>query len=113
MVNFEQKKHSAEEYFQLISDLTPQELKVARSLYKAPLFLLEDAWEPWRDKVRHKNSVDEFDLSMILSRISAFGLIEPVLARVDGDDLIHFSRGEANHKATQSFEKLMKILELE
>jgi hypothetical protein len=40
-------------------------------------------------------------------------LIEPVLARVDGDDLIHFSRGEASHKTTQSFEKLIKFLELE
>jgi hypothetical protein len=113
IVDFEQKKYSAEEYFHLISDLTPQELKVARSLYEASRSLLEDAWESWRDKVCRENGVDEADLSMILSRISAFGLIEPVLARVDGDDLVHFSLGEASHKATQSFEKLMKFLELE
>ena len=113
MVDFEQKKYSAEEYLHLISDLIPQELKLACPLHKASHSLLEDAWGSWRDKVCRKNSVDEFDLSMILCRISAFGLIEPVLARVDGGDLIHFSRGEASYKATQSFEKLMKFLELE
>jgi hypothetical protein len=73
IVDFEQKKYSAEEYFHLISDLTPQELKVARSLCKASLALLKDAWGSWRDKVYRKNSVDEFDLSMILSKISLLG----------------------------------------
>lgn len=36
IVDFEQKKYSAEEYLHLMSGLTPQELRVARSLYEAP-----------------------------------------------------------------------------
>jgi hypothetical protein len=114
IIDFEQKEYSTEEYLYLISDLTPQEIKVARSLYKAPSPLLGDDWESWKNKLCHEHRLDEADLSMILNKISSFGLIEPVLARVDGDYLVHFvSPSEASYKAAPSFEKLMKFLELE
>ena len=87
---------------------------MARSLYKALRPLLEDDWESWENKSCHENRVDEADLSMIISKISSFGLIEPVLATIDGDYLVHFgSPSEASYKATPSFEKLMKFLDLE
>jgi hypothetical protein len=34
------------------------------------------------------NNIDEADLSMVLSRISSSNLIEAVLARVDGDEVV-------------------------
>jgi hypothetical protein len=118
IVDFEQKKYSAEEYLYLISDLTLQELRVARSLYEAPRSTLrEEAWESWRNKVCYETGVDEADLSMILSRISSFGLIEPVLTWENDEGALFVNivnPGDTGYyRTTPSFEKLMKFLELE
>ena len=117
IADFEQGRYSAEEYLYLISDLTLKELRVARSLYEAPRSMLSDeAWELWRNKACRETGMDEADLSMILSRISSFGLIEPVVV---GNDENGFwvnigDPGDAGiYRVTPSFEKLMEFLEPE
>ncbi len=117
IVDFEQGRYSVEEYLYLISDLTLKELRVARSLYEAPRSMLSDeVWESWRNKMCRETGIDEADLSMILSRISSFGLIEPVVVGID-ESGFWVNAGEPGdpgyYRVTPSFEKLMKFLELE
>lgn len=117
IVDFEQGRYSAEEYLYLISDLTLKELRVARSLYEAPRSMLrEEAWESWRNEACREAGIDEADLSMILSRVSSFGLIEPVVVGLDesGFWVNAGDPGDAGYyRVTPSFEKLMEFLELE
>ncbi|MCA1716072.1 MAG: hypothetical protein LC781_04145, partial [Actinobacteria bacterium] len=118
IVDFEQGRYSAEEYLYLISDLTLKELRVARSLYKAPRSMLrEEAWQSWRNKVCCETVIDKADLSMILSRISSFGLIESVVAGIDEENGFWVNVGDPGdagfYRVTPSFEKLMKFSELE
>ncbi len=64
-----------------------------------------------------ETGIDEADLSMILSRISSFGLVEPVVVGLDEESGLWVNAGDPGdagyYRITPSFEKLMKFLELE
>ncbi len=114
IVDFEQGRNSAEEYLYLISDLTLKELKVARLLYETRPESEVDYWEEWKKEVCRDLNIDREDLSMILARIEASGLIERVIGTRGSKRYIGSSNpGMGYYKVTPAFEKLMKFLELE
>lgn len=76
--------HSPEEYLDLIADLTPLELRVARALYAGwpregcesrGTNDVQEAWRGWQDRVRAEVSIDGADLQLILGRLHSSGLI--------------------------------------
>ncbi len=79
IVDLEQGRYSAEEYLYLISDLTIKELRVARLLYATRPESEVDHWEEWKKEVCSDLNIDRDNLSMILARIEASGLIEQVI----------------------------------
>jgi len=83
VIDFEQKKYSAEEYLHLIADLTLNELKVARVLYEVQCGQEYkewnwDIWSPQREEISEKCSIDVNELSLFLNRIASTGLIDKV-----------------------------------
>lgn len=69
---------SSEEYLSLISDLTPKELMVALTLYKARTEIRDEPWRAWKDEACAALQIDESDLSITLGRVAFSGLIELV-----------------------------------
>ena len=63
IVDFEQGRYSAEEYLYLISDLTLEELRVARLLYETRLRSEKGYWEEWKNEVCGDLNIDRDDLS--------------------------------------------------
>lgn len=56
-------------------------------MFEAPRSMLRDeAWKSWRNKACREVSIDEADLSMVLSTISSFGLIESVVVGIDEEN---------------------------
>jgi hypothetical protein len=118
VINSNQEKHLteelAEEYLYLVSDLTPQELRVARTLYNHQKRqessidedrILED-WGLQRDKLSREHSIDRSDLSLILNRLAATGVADTVLINVPGTV-------QPVYQVSATFNKLMKFLESE
>jgi hypothetical protein len=113
----EREGHSPEEYLELIVDLTPQELMVARALYRDwPRRVgdnegrgdAEEGWKRWQDRVRAEVGLDGTDLQLILGRLRSSGLATEALGTVRStpqpDDL-------PEYWVAPSFEKLMRFLE--
>lgn len=116
-MNHEVSKYSPEEYLNLISDLTVRELIVARSLYETrPDVNLEGEWNRWEEKVNTDCGIDKPDLYMTLSRLSSTGLLQRVLAVVDGGGATRVNVYDEDKSdyyiVTQMFDKLMKFLQL-
>jgi hypothetical protein len=126
-VSFRQENRTAaEEYLYLISDLTPQELIVALSVYNEhpPLDLEPEAmsvvWESWARELSIEVGIDIADLRFALARTVSVGLLDRVQAfeSVGGDLNIvtvqDDDEGAAQlgyYRVTPAFEKLMKFLE--
>ena len=73
-----------------------------------------DYWEEWKKEICRDLNIDREDLSMILARIEASGLIERVIGTRDSKRYIgSINPGMGYYKVTLAFEKLMKFLELE
>jgi hypothetical protein len=117
-IRFKREGHSPEEYLDLIADLTPRELSVARALYRdwpgeeyenREHAVGQEAWNGWQDKVRAEVGIDEADLQLILGRLRSSGLI------TEGGAL--FPRGAGprddlpQHWVSPPFKKLMRFLQ--
>jgi hypothetical protein len=72
-----ESKYSPEEYLNLISDLTPQELMVLRSAYRQRPGPGMD-FRMWCHSAARQAGFDRRDLFMTLSRLEAHGLIQVV-----------------------------------
>lgn len=117
VMDHEVGEYSPEEYLNLLSDLTVRELRVARSLYEArPDVNLEGEWNRWEEKINTECGIDKPDLHMTLTRLSSTGLLQRVIARVDGSGatLINvYEEDESDYyRVTQMFDKLMQFLQL-
>lgn len=114
IVDFEQKRYSAEEYLYLISDLTFKELRVARLLYETRPGSQKGYWEEWKNEVCGDLNIDRDDLSMVLARIEASGLKERVIGTKGSKRYIGSTNpGMGYYKVTPAFKKLMNFVELE
>jgi hypothetical protein len=110
--------HSPEEYLDLIADLTPRELYVARMLYtdwagegyvNREHIEVEEAWRGWRAKVRAEVGIDGADLQLILGRLRSAGLITESIADfpIGGGPPASLPL----YWVSSPFEKLMRFLE--
>jgi DNA-binding MarR family transcriptional regulator len=101
-------------YLGLIASLTPKELMVALSLYKAQPETRDELWKTWKDQASAELQIDESDLSITLSRVASSGLIELVTAVRDERGRMWMSMpesGEAGwYRVAPAFEKLMRFL---
>jgi hypothetical protein len=110
--------HSPEEYLDLIANLTPRELAVARALYRdwpregyenRETKGIQEAWRAWLERVSAEVGIDEADLQLILGRLQSSGLIT--------EDGGLFPRGGGpideppQYWVSIAFEKLMQFLE--
>jgi len=98
----------------LIADLTPLELRVARSFYESGREFLQDAaWAAWKEQTCKRLNIDRATLSMNLSRIASTGLIEPVISGTDELDWTYQGEPEdpSHYRVTPAFERLMRFLE--
>jgi hypothetical protein len=105
--------YSPEEYLGLISDLTPKELMVTLTLYKARPEKRDKPWRSWKDEACAALQIDESNLSITLSRVAPSGLIELVTLRRDESGIWGFTGepGEAGfYRVAPAFEKLMRFL---
>lgn len=81
----EQGNYSPEEYVNIVASLTVKELEVARTIYElqriGPLPLKYDAekkaeiWKACEQSIIGKHSIDGDDLTLMLNRITATGLL--------------------------------------
>jgi len=112
--------HSPEEYLDLIADLTPRELRVARMLYtdwpgegdeNRELDKADEAWRDWQDKVRAEVGIDGADLQLILGRLRSSGLATESVMDLPfgGGSLVALPP----YWVSRPFEKLMRFLERE
>jgi len=119
-VRQKQGSYFPEEYLHLIADLTPLELRTARSFYESDLykggrkFPQEEAWTAWKEQTCKRLNIDRATLSMNMSRIAATGLIEPVNIGSDesGSWAYEGEPGDPSlYRVAPAFEKLMRFLE--
>jgi hypothetical protein len=102
-VESEDSNYSPEEYLYLISDLTVQELRIARTVYKdRPVSTLE-AWQAWEEEMCESTAIDEASLHMALRRLTSLGLLLEIHA---------FDGTVSYFRPTTSFDRLMEFLQL-
>jgi hypothetical protein len=116
LVDYGHGEYSPEEYLYLISDLTVQELGVARLLYEDRPQIEADSWNAWEEKACQIFGIDKEDLYMTLDRLSASGLLTPIDATDEGDFVRFYTRHEGGGvfwAVSAAFEKLVRFLELD
>jgi hypothetical protein len=115
----EREGHSPEEYLNLIADLTPLELRVARALYtdwtreewyeSRGTKEIQEAWRGWQERMRAEVNIDGADFQLILGRLHSSGLI------TEEGALFPRSAGPIDEPpqywVSLGFEKLMRFLE--
>ena len=129
--NSEQGEYSPEEYLSIVATLTVKELAVARTMYRLQknqnyrLWEYGNKWRPWlshRSEILRELALDSDDLTLILDRIAATGLIELVLINFPKSPGQSYWRGPTSDKpkspgrsywVAPTFDKLMKYLRLE
>ncbi len=77
----EQDSHSPEDYLYLISDLTIQELRVARLIYEQRPDTDDESWNAWEAEACATLDTDKADLHLALARLSSAGLLQRVTSR--------------------------------
>jgi hypothetical protein len=109
--------YSAEEYLYLISDLTIQEVRLARLLYESRPPNEEGAWKDWQEDACNRIGIDTRDLQLTLGRLYSSGLLQHIMAGSDEDG--NYTQLPENadeigyYVVTPAFEKLIDFLELE
>lgn len=111
-----EEKYSPEEYLYLISDLTVQELRVARSIYDGRPDTRSEPWSKWIDKVCTQIGIDTTDLQLSLERIASTGLLQKATTHTDDEGRLYVSvqaYGEgSSFLVTTAFDRLMEFLQL-
>ncbi len=117
VVDFERGSYSPEEYLYLLSDLTVQELRVARLMYQDRPNFNEQPWIQWEEKACTTIGIGKPDLHLMLSRLSSAGLLQVVISSTDehGETWTMTQEyGEGNlYMVTPAFDRLMQFLQLE
>jgi hypothetical protein len=116
VVNREQTNYSPEEYLYLISDLTPQELTVARLMHKGRPEIREAPWDAWQVETCTTVGIDRSDLQLALDRLGSTGLVRRVTSGNDGGGfwIVSQEYGAGDYyTVTPAFDRLMKFLRLE
>lgn len=111
-----ERRYSPEEYLYLVSNLTIQELRVARLIYKERPQTRVEQWNTWEAEACATLGVDKTDLHMALARLNSTGLLQLVTSGRDGDGLWLSSPtyGEGGYyMVTATFDRLMEFLQLE
>jgi hypothetical protein len=62
VIDYQQGNYSPEEYLYLISDLTVQELRVARLIYEDRPKTRDEPWKRWEDEACARIGIDRADL---------------------------------------------------
>jgi hypothetical protein len=96
-------EYSPEEYLYLISDLTVQELRVARSIYENRPEV-GGVYANWHRRILEELNIDDADLRMMLDRLESRGLCQALLTEDPHTSRVYRSPG---------FVKLMRFLELD
>jgi hypothetical protein len=115
----EQDSYSPEDYLYLISDLTVQELRVARLMYEQRPNTNEESWNSWEAEASATLGIDRTDLHMALVRLGSTGLLVLVTSGNDAEDEGTFwvdtpEYGKSGYYiVTATFDKLMKFLSLD
>ena len=117
-VHSKREGYSPEEYLDVIADLTPRELLVARALYRdlpgegyenRETNEIQEAWRAWQDRVRTEVGIDGADLQLILGRLHSLDLI------TEDAGLWPISVGPIEtppqYWVSPAFKKLMRFLE--
>jgi len=118
ILSSDQEKHLAEdlaeEYLYLVSDLTPQELRVARTLYNlqkgqenTDLTQRMEAWKLQTEDLSRAHSLNSSDLFLILNRLTSTGAVDRFWPMVASDIM------EPIYQVSVPFERLMRFLESE
>jgi hypothetical protein len=109
-------KYSPEEYLYLISDLTVQKLRVARSICDDRPDTRPEPWSKWIDKVCTQIGIDKTDLHVSLERIASTGLLQKATAHTDDSCAVYLTvpaYGEgSSFLVTTAFDRLMEFLQL-
>jgi DNA-binding MarR family transcriptional regulator len=112
----EQDSYSTEDYLYLISDLTIQELRVARLIYEQRPDTDDESWNAWEAETCATLDIDKAALHLALARLRSTGLLQRVNAHEDEDGrlLVHtVAYGEiVMYMVTANFDKLMEFLRL-
>jgi len=105
----------AEEYLYLVSDLTPQELRVARTLYNLQkgqkdidLTQRMETWNLERDDLLREHSLNSSEFPLILNRLTSTGAVDIVFPSVPYSGAM-----EPIYWVSAPFNKLMRFLESE
>jgi hypothetical protein len=114
----ENSNYSPEDYLYLISDLTIQELRVARLIYKQRPDTNEESWNAWEAEACATLGIDRTDLHMALARLGSTGLLVLVTsgdAEEEGTMWVSAPEyGKSGYYiATATFDKVMEFLRLE
>jgi len=112
---------AAEEYLYLVSDLTPQELRVAVSVYtlhptaSGGAETSSAAWREWAQSASRDVGLDIPDLRFALGRLVSAGLLDRITTFGEGDIVFtEMERGEVGvYRITPAFEKLMELVKHE
>lgn len=114
------EQYSPEEYLDLISDLTPRELAVARSLHKEQtakayedleVSEAHEVWKAWQGSVQNEASIEGADLQLILGRLQSSGLIlEDGALQPNGFGPPLPTAGPTFYWISPTFKKLMRFL---
>jgi predicted transcriptional regulator of viral defense system len=76
----EQDSYSTEDYLYLISDLTIQELRVARLIYEQRPDTDDESWNAWEAETCATLDIDKAALHLALARLRSTGLLQRVNA---------------------------------
>ena len=100
----------------IISDLTVQELRVARSIYDDRPDTRVEPWSKWIDKVCTQIGIDKTDLHLSLERIASTGLLQKASTHTDDGGRVYVSvpaYGEgSSFLVTTAFDRLIEFLQL-
>lgn len=117
VIDYKQDTYSPEEYLYLISDLTVQELRVARSIHEVRPKTRKESWYEWEERVCNTVGIDKANLHMMVRRLGSTGLLQPITAGYEESKGIAMyvpEYGEGGYyMVTEAFDKLMRFLQLD
>lgn len=112
---------SSEEYLNLVSDLTVQDLQVAHAIYRdRPNFEDSETWNRWEYMVGTEIGMDTEDLWLALRRLESAGLLRQIIGYKTKDGSLQIMGASVEsgdegtvYMITSTFEKLMRFLDLD
>lgn len=117
VIDYKQDTYAPEEYLYLISELTIQELRVARSMYENRPETPAESWNRWEQHACDTIGIDKANLHTAISRLGSAGLLQSITAGLEegkGVAMYVPEYGEGGrYMVTEAFDRLMSFLQLE